>query len=32
MATIVKRFDSVRDLLAEVTDTSRPIKSGLRVT
>ena len=32
MATIVKRFDSISDLLAEATDASRPIKQGLKVT
>lgn len=32
MATIVKRFDSISDLLAEVTDDSRPIRPGLKVS
>lgn len=32
MPTIVKRFDSVTDLIAEATDSSRPIRPGLKVT
>jgi len=32
MPTIVKRFDSITDLVAEAADATRPIRPGLKVT